>query len=31
MKIIGYLEARQSKKDNSKIHVWWVLVDSKFQ
>jgi GNAT superfamily N-acetyltransferase len=31
MRIIGYLEARQSKKENSKIHVWWVLVDSKFQ
>jgi GNAT superfamily N-acetyltransferase len=30
-RIVWYLEARQSKKDNSKIHIWWVLVDSKFQ
>lgn len=29
--IIGYIEARESQKDNSRIHIWWVLVDKKFQ
>jgi ribosomal protein S18 acetylase RimI-like enzyme len=29
--IVGYIEARQNQTDNSRLHVWWVLVDSRFQ
>lgn len=25
--IIGYIEARKSKKDSKTIHIWWILVD----
>ena len=29
--IVGYTEARESTKNNKNIHVWWILVESRFQ
>lgn len=30
-KIIWYIEARESQKDNSRVNIWWVLIDKEFQ
>lgn len=29
--LVGYIEARKSQKDSSRMHVWWVLVDTESQ